>query len=135
LPAESEPLSTFRYILDVNLTSAFVLTQLIARHMLERGGGTVVNVASVLGLVASGQIPQASYAASKGGMVNLTRELAVQWARKGIRVNALWPGWFPTEMTEAVFDDEVGRTWLSRRTPIGRAGEMHELDGALLYLV
>jgi NAD(P)-dependent dehydrogenase (short-subunit alcohol dehydrogenase family) len=133
-PAETEPLSSFRYIVEVNLTSAFALTQLVARGMLARGGGAVVNVASVLGIVASGQIPQASYSASKAGLVNLTRELAVQWARKGIRVNAICPGWFPTEMTASMFDEEAGRTWIRSRTPMGRAGEMHELDGALLYL-
>jgi NAD(P)-dependent dehydrogenase (short-subunit alcohol dehydrogenase family) len=133
-PAETEPLETFRRLIDVNLTAAFELTQLAARHMLARGEGTVVNVASVLGTVASGQIPQASYTASKGGLVNLTRELAVQWARRGIRVNALCPGWFPTEMTDAMFEDEGGLRWIRRNTPMGRAGELHELDGALLFL-
>ena len=134
LPAEDEPSERFREVLAVNLTAAFVLTQLVGRQMLDRGGGVVVNVASVLGLVASGQIPQAGYVASKGGLVNLTRELAAQWARRGIRVNALAPGWFRTEMTEPMFADEGGERWIRRKTPMGRAGELHELDGALLFL-
>jgi NAD(P)-dependent dehydrogenase (short-subunit alcohol dehydrogenase family) len=134
LPAEDEPREQFRDIVAVNLIAAFVLTQAAARPMLERGSGVIVNVASVLGLVASGQIPQASYTASKGGLVNLTRELAVQWARKGIRVNAIAPGWFPTDMTEELFQEESGRAWVRRNTPMGRGGELHELDGALLYL-
>jgi len=106
----------------------------VGRQMLDRGGGVVVNVASVLGLVGSGQIPQAGYVASKGGLVNLTRELAAQWARRGVRVNALAPGWFRTEMTEVLFADEGGQRWIRRKTPMGRAGELHELDGALLFL-
>ncbi len=134
LPAEDEPAERFRKVLAVNLTAAFVLTQLVGRQMLERGSGVVVNVASVLGLVASGQIPQASYVASKGGLVNLTRELAAQWARRGVRVNALAPGWFHTEMTEEMFADEGGRRWIRRNTPMGRRGELHELDGPLLFL-
>ena len=77
----------------------------------------------------------ASYAASKGGLVNLTRELAAQWARRGVRVNALAPGWFRTEMTEGrMFGDERVERWIRSRTPMGRGGDEHELDGALLFL-
>jgi NAD(P)-dependent dehydrogenase (short-subunit alcohol dehydrogenase family) len=130
----NKPSEMFREVLAVNLTAAFVLTQLVGRHMLERGSGVVVNVASVLGLVASGQIPQAGYVASKGGLANLTRELAAQWARRGVRVNALAPAWFHTEMTDVMFADEGGRRWIRRNTPMGRPGELHELDGALLFL-
>jgi NAD(P)-dependent dehydrogenase (short-subunit alcohol dehydrogenase family) len=93
-----------------------------------------VNVASIWGLVGVGQIPEAGYAASKGGLVNLTRELAAQWARKGVRVNTLAPGWFPSEMTAEMFADESSRKWIASRAPMGRAGEPHELDGALLFL-
>ena len=67
-------------------------------------------------------------------MVNLTRELAVQWARRGIRVNAIAPGWFATEMTAELFDDEAGQAWIRRTAPMGRPGALHELDGALLFL-
>jgi NAD(P)-dependent dehydrogenase (short-subunit alcohol dehydrogenase family) len=133
-PAETEAPAHFRYVMDVNLTAAFVLSQLVGRHMLEGHGGSIVNVASVLGMGASGQVPQAGYAASKGGLINLTRELAVQWARSGIRVNALCPGWFPTEMTGEMFEDESGLRWIRRHTPMGRGGRVEELDGALLFL-
>lgn len=133
-PAELESLETWSQIVEVNQTAVFHLSQLCGRAMLERGAGVIVNIASVLGLVASGQIPQASYAASKGAVVNLTRELAVQWARRGIRVNAIAPGWFPSEMTQEMFDDEQGRSFMRRNTPLGRGGELPELDGALLYL-
>src|SRR5581483_5953858 len=95
---------------------------------------SIVNIASVYGLVASGSLPQAAYAASKGGVVNLTRELAAQWAARGVRVNALCPGWFWSEMTEDMLGNDKGRTWVERRTPMRRAGELHELDGALLFL-
>ena len=132
--AEDEPLELWHRILDVNLTATFHLTQLVARSMLAAGSGSVVNVASILGLVASGQIPQASYAASKGAVVNLTRELAVQWARRGVRVNAIAPGWFPSEMTEEMFADEASQRWMNRNTPMGRGGHPDELDGALLFL-
>lgn len=134
LPAEDEPVETFRRIVEVNLVGLFHLSQLVGRHMLAGSGGVMVNVASVLGLVASGQIPQASYTASKAGVVNLTRELGVQWARRGIRVNALAPGWFPTEMTGPMFEDEGGQRFIRRGTPMGRGGEPHELNGALLFL-
>jgi NAD(P)-dependent dehydrogenase (short-subunit alcohol dehydrogenase family) len=135
IPAVDEPVEEFRRVLDINLTATFVLARLAARHMIERGeGGSIVNVASILGLVGAGQIPQASYTASKGGVVNLTRELAAQWARQRVRVNAIAPGWFPTEMTTEMFTDDRSQQWIRRRTPMGRAGESHELDGALLFL-
>jgi NAD(P)-dependent dehydrogenase (short-subunit alcohol dehydrogenase family) len=91
-------------------------------------------VASILGLVGSGQVRQAAYAAAKGGVVNLTRELAAQWARRGVRVNALAPGWFPTEMTDEMFGDERSLRWMQGHTPMGRAGELAELEGPLLFL-
>jgi len=133
-PAEDEALDHWASVIEVNQTAVFHLSQLCGRVMLAQGSGVVVNVASILGLVASGQIPQISYAASKGAVVNMTRELAVQWARRGIRVNAIAPGWFLSEMTAEMFDDEGGRTFIRRNTPMGRPGELAELDGALLYL-
>jgi NAD(P)-dependent dehydrogenase (short-subunit alcohol dehydrogenase family) len=133
-PAVDEKVDDFRRVLQVNLVAPFVITQHAAAAMLTSGGGVIINVASVFGLVGVGQIPQAGYAASKGGIVNLTRELAAQWARSGVRVNALCPGWFPSEMTSELVNDERGRTWIERRTPMGRVGGSQELDGALLFL-
>lgn len=134
IPAEHEDPAYFRQVVDVNLNAVFVLSQLVGRHMIERGSGVIVNVASILGLVASAPIKQASYTASKGAVVNLTRELAVQWARKGVRVNALAPGWFPSEMTTDMFEPGPSQDFLRRNAPMGRGGEIGELDGALLFL-
>jgi NAD(P)-dependent dehydrogenase (short-subunit alcohol dehydrogenase family) len=134
IAAEEEPIDGFRQVIDVNLNSLFLLSQLAGRHMIERRSGVIVNIASVLGMVASAPIKQASYCASKGAVVNLTRELGTQWARKGIRVNALAPGWFRSEMTELMFSDESANQFMTRNCPMARAGEPHELDCALLYL-
>ncbi len=135
---EDETPEEFRSVMAVNVDGLFRLSQLAAKHsMLDRKegpGGVIVNVASVLGHVSSGRLLQASYAASKGAVVNLTRELAVLWARRGVRVNALCPGWFASEMTAPLMGQESGQGFVRQRTPMGRAGHEHELDGALLLL-
>ena len=135
-PAIDEPLEQFTNVIEVNLIAPFALAKSAAKAMLETDtpNGAIVNVASILGLRGIGQIPQAGYAASKGGIVNLTRELGAQWARKGIRVNAIAPGWFESEMTSDMFAEESGHKWVARRAPMGRHGKEGELDGALLYL-
>jgi hypothetical protein len=132
--AESETPERFADVLGVNLTAAFALSQLVGRSMLEAGRGSIVNVVSILGIVSAGQIPFPSYAASKGGLIALTRELAGQWSRRGVRVNALAPGWFESEMTAEMFADEKSMAWVARKAPMGRPGQPHELDGALLFL-
>lgn len=134
-PAESESIDRFEQTMDINVTAPFHLAQLAGRHMLAARSGSIVNIASVLGLAASAPIKEVSYCASKGAVVNLTRQLGCEWGRKGVRVNAIAPGWFPSEMTQAeMFDDEGGQSFIVRNTPMGRAGELAELDGALLYL-
>ncbi|WP_205875641.1 SDR family oxidoreductase [Mycobacterium camsae] len=132
--AEDENLADFQYVMDVNLLGAFRLTQRFGRKMIQRRGGSVVNVASILGLVAAAPNRQAAYCASKGGLISLTRELAVQWARYNVRVNALAPGFFPSELTTELLDDEAGGTYVRRNTPMARAGRAEELCGALLLL-
>jgi hypothetical protein len=135
-PALDESAAHFAATLRVNLVAPFELACECARSMtaFERGG-TIVNVASIWGIVGVGQIPEAGYAASKGGLINLTRELAAQWARKGVRVNALAPGWFHTEMTDGLmFGNERAERWMRQRTPMGRGGHDNELDGALLFV-
>jgi NAD(P)-dependent dehydrogenase (short-subunit alcohol dehydrogenase family) len=134
-PAVDESVERFRQVLEVNLVAPFVLARTAARNMLEReAGGSIINIASIFGLVGVGRIPQAAYAASKGGLVNLTRELSGQWSRSGIRVNAIAPGFFESEMTEQILGDDRGRGWVARNTPMNRHGLPHELDGALLFL-
>lgn len=134
IAAEDEPLNEFRQVMAVNLESVFVLSQLVGRKMIDAGQGSIINIASVLGLLASGKIPQASYVASKAGVVNLTRELAAQWSSRGVRVNAIAPGWFPSEMTSEMFSSQRGIDWIGRHTPIGRPGQLSELDGPTLLL-
>jgi NAD(P)-dependent dehydrogenase (short-subunit alcohol dehydrogenase family) len=132
---EDEPYDEWRRVMAINVDGAFLLAQRCAKAwMLPNQNGVIVNVASMLGIVSSGQLPQASYAASKGALVNLTRELACLWARKGIRVNALCPGFFASELTNDLIDDAGGAKWLQSKTPMGRVGAEGELDGALLFL-
>jgi NAD(P)-dependent dehydrogenase (short-subunit alcohol dehydrogenase family) len=134
-PALDEDAQRFREVLEVNLVAPFLLARAAARDMLAREtGGSIINIASIFGLVGSRSIPQAPYTASKGGLVNLTRELSAQWAVHGIRVNAIAPGFFPSELTTRLLGDERGRNWIARNTPMGRPGAPHELDGALLFL-
>ncbi|MCW2601116.1 MAG: short-chain dehydrogenase/reductase [Frankiales bacterium] len=132
--AEDETTEAFRRVVEVNLVATYTLSRLAGIEMLKAGSGTMVNVASMVGLVGLGRMPQASYAASKAGVVNLTRELAAQWARRGVRVNALAPGFFPSEMTEELFGSDTGLAWVEKMTPMGRGGRPDELDGALLFL-
>jgi NAD(P)-dependent dehydrogenase (short-subunit alcohol dehydrogenase family) len=135
-PARSvvEPMDDFRGVIELNLMAVFELSRLAARHMIERGSGSIINIASILGLVASTPIPNASYAASKGGVINLTRELGCQWARRGVRVNAIAPGFFPSEASGTLEAGMPGTEYIVANTPVGRPGREHELDGVLLYL-
>jgi NAD(P)-dependent dehydrogenase (short-subunit alcohol dehydrogenase family) len=133
-PAENADIDVFRQVVDVNLNACFLLSAVAAQDMMTRQRGSIINVASVHGLVASAPNLQPAYAASKAGLVNLSRDLAVQWAKSGIRVNALCPGYFETELTQVMFDDESMTGWINRNTAMRRGGEIHELDGAALFL-
>lgn len=133
--AADESLDRFRTTMEINVTAPFHLSQLVARSMLDAGRGSIVNIASVLGMVAASPVKEVSYCTSKGAVVNMTRQLGCEWGRRGVRVNAIAPGWFPSEMTQAdMFDNDAGHTFVVRTTPMGRAGELRELDGALLFL-
>lgn len=135
VPAEDQSADDFKRMLDVNLVAPFVLSQQVVGQSPEREHGIViVNVASILGMVGIGKIPNAAYAASKGGLITMTRELAAQWARRDVRVNALAPGWFASEATTDLFSTQTGQAWLRRSTPMGRGGQPSELDGALLFM-
>ena len=131
---QDEELDDFRTTMEVNVTALWHLSKLAAPAMIERGGGSIVNIASMLGHVGSTPVKQAGYCASKGAVVNLTREMALQWARKGVRVNALCPGWFPSEMTDGMESDPGSQQFIAANSPIPRMGELRELDGALLLL-
>ncbi len=133
-PPETEPIESWRQVMSVNLDGLFQLTQHCATRWMLANGGVVVNVSSMLGHISSGRLTQASYAASKGAVVNLSRELACLWARRNIRVNALCPGFFDTELTHELVEAEAGQKYLKQRTPLGRTGRTEELDGALLFL-
>jgi NAD(P)-dependent dehydrogenase (short-subunit alcohol dehydrogenase family) len=134
VPATRETLDEFQWVLNVNLVAPFALAQAAVAAMRANGGGSIVNISSVIAAVSEPSIPEASYAASKGGLVSMTRELAVQWARYGVRVNALAPGWFPTEMTEELTGHEERSARFTSRIPLGRFGDLEELDGPLLLL-
>ena len=133
-PAEDANVEAFRQVMDINLNACFLLSGLVAQDMMTRGSGSIINIASVHGIVASAPNLQPAYAASKAGLVNLSRDLGVQWARHGIRVNALCPGYFETELTQVMFDDESMTNWINRNTAMRRGGQIHELDGAALFL-
>ena len=124
----------FQRVLGVNLIGVFELSVRFAAHLRETGtGGAIVNVASIFGLRASTLTPGAGYVASKAGLIGLTQELAVQWSRYGIRVNALAPGFFPSEMTVDVLEEGAPtRLLVDVRTPMGRPGRLDELEGPLL---
>lgn len=130
---EHESLDDFESVVQLNLTALWHLCKLARDPLIADGGGSIVNVASMLGHVGSTPVKQASYCATKGAVVNLTRELALQFARKNVRVNALCPGWFPSEMTEGMAADDA-QAFITANGPMPRMGESHELDGALLLL-
>lgn len=135
-PALKTTTESFARVLDLNLTAPFALSCLVANRMRANGGGSIVNVASVMGLRSIGEIPDAAYVASKAGTIGLTRELASQWGRYGIRVNAVAPGFFASEMTAELGDDpEAFPQFLLARTPLGRGGRPGELDEAVLFLL
>jgi NAD(P)-dependent dehydrogenase (short-subunit alcohol dehydrogenase family) len=132
--AEDEKLDAIRGTLELNLVAPFVLAQGVYPHMAAAGRGAIINVSSIGGQVGIPGIPQASYAAAKLGLSGLTRELAVQWARNGIRVNTIAPGFFRSEMTDSLYTDERSTTWLHRNTPLPYDGAVDDFTGAVLWL-
>ena len=131
---EQESLERFREVMEVNTTAVWHLAKLCGEHMVPARSGVIVNVASILGKVGSTPIKQANYCASKSAVLGLSRELALQWARKGVRVNSLCPGWFPSEMTAGMESDEGSQRLIAQNSPMPRMGYEHELDGALLFM-
>jgi NAD(P)-dependent dehydrogenase (short-subunit alcohol dehydrogenase family) len=133
-PAADEPLDAIETTLRLNLVAPYLLCQQVFPHMVELGRGAIVNVSSVSGIVGIQGIPQASYAASKLGLSGLTSDLAVQWARHSIRVNTLAAGFFQSELTAPMYDDERVTEWLRRNTPLPYHGETRDFVGMVLCL-
>ena len=130
--AEDFPLDEWSRTLEVNLTSVFKLCQLAGRHMLPKGRGKIVNIASMLSF--SGGITVTAYAASKGGVAQITKALANEWAGRGVNVNAIAPGYFDTPLAAGVKNDPVRNRQILDRLPAGRWGEPADLKGAVVFL-
>jgi NAD(P)-dependent dehydrogenase (short-subunit alcohol dehydrogenase family) len=122
----------WRRVVDLNLTSAASLCRAAGEHLKADGGGKVINMVSVLADV--GVRNNSAYVASKHGLLGFTRALALEWARQGVQVNALGPGFIKTEMTRHVWEDERANAWIMKRTPIGRWGSADDLVGAAVFL-
>jgi NAD(P)-dependent dehydrogenase (short-subunit alcohol dehydrogenase family) len=133
-PAERESRDAITQTLELNLVAPFRVCQEVFPHMVAVGRGTIVNISSISGHVGVPGIPQASYAASKTGLSGLTAELAIQWAPHSIRVNTIAPGFFRSEITASLYDDERGRAWLRRNTPLPYEGTVEDFIGAVLWL-
>ena len=131
---EDMPLEGWQKVVDVNLTGVFLFSQAAGRVMIERGGGSIVNIASVAGLHGAPPefVQTVVYHATKGGVISFTRDLAWKWAQHGIRVNAIAPGWFPSDMANIVID--LAGEELLRRVPLRRFGGPEDLKGPVVFL-
>jgi NAD(P)-dependent dehydrogenase (short-subunit alcohol dehydrogenase family) len=130
---EDLPLEKWQKVIDINLTGAFLFSQAAARDMLKRQWGRIINIASIAGMHASVQGPHyAAYAATKAGLIGLTRELAVSWARKGIRVNAIAPGFFHSRLADGAI--AMNEASIKASSPIPRVGDAGELKGVAVFL-
>ncbi|MBM7069753.1 SDR family oxidoreductase [Actibacterium sp. 188UL27-1] len=129
---ENFPADAFEKLLQTNVASVFHVGQAVARHMIGRGQGKVINIASVQAALARPSI--APYTATKGAVANLTKGMATDWAKHGLQCNAIAPGYFDTPLNKALVDDPEFTTWLEKRTPAGRWGKVDELVGACVFL-
>jgi len=131
-PLEDFDPADFERLMRTNVTTVFNVGQAVARHMIERGAGRIINICSVQSALARPAI--APYTASKGAVANLTKGMATDWARHGLQVNGLAPGYFETELNAALVADPEFSAWLAKRTPAGRWGKVQELVGAAIFL-
>ena len=133
-PAEEFLEAEWDKIINVNLKGVFLCSQIVARHMIERGGGgKIINIASIMGGVALP--PRSAYCASKGGVIALTRDLAAEWAKYNINVNAISPGWMAgTEITKSYFSQEDVRRFLLERIPLNRFGTVEDIANLVVFL-
>lgn len=131
-PLEDFPAEAFERLLQTNIASVFHVGQAVARHMIARGRGAIINIASVQTALARPGI--APYTTTKGAVGNLTKGMATDWARHGLRCNAIAPGYFDTPLNAALVADAEFSGWLEKRTPAGRWGRVEELQGACVFL-
>ena len=131
-PLEEFPPEDFQRLMTTNVTSVFLVAQACARHMIKRGRGKIINIASIQTALARPTI--APYTASKGAVANLTKGMATDWAPKGLNANAIAPGYFDTPLNAALVADSDFTAWISKRTPAGRWGQLPELQGAAIFL-
>ncbi|MGY3449668.1 SDR family oxidoreductase [Bradyrhizobium sp. USDA 4353] len=131
-PLEDFPEEAFQRLLQTNIASVFNVGQACARHMIARRAGKIINIASVQTSLARPSI--APYTATKGAVGNLTKGMATDWARHGLQVNAIAPGYFDTPLNAALVADSAFSAWLEKRTPAGRWGKVEELVGACIFL-
>lgn len=131
-PLEDFPADRWEQLLKTNISSVFYVGQAAARHMIARGRGKIINIASVQSELARPGI--APYTATKGAVKNLTRGMCADWARHGLQINAIAPGYFKTPLNQALVDSVAFSSWLEQRTPAGRWGDVEELVGAAIFL-
>jgi gluconate 5-dehydrogenase len=131
-PLQDFEYDTWREVMSTNVDSVFLVSQAVARHMIPRGRGKIINIASLQSEAARPGI--APYTASKGAVKNLTKGMCGDWAQFGLQINAIGPGYFDTPMNKALVDDPVFDAWLRKRTPSGRWGKVEELQGAAVFL-
>jgi len=131
-PLQDFQLETWRELMSVNVDSVFIVSQAVARRMIARRSGKIINIASLQSEAARPGI--APYTASKGAIKNLTKGMCADWAQYGIQINAIGPGYFDTPMNRALIEDPVFDAWLRKRTPAGRWGRVEELQGAAIFL-
>jgi gluconate 5-dehydrogenase len=131
-PLEDFPADAFERLLQTNVASVFHVGQAVARHMIRRGRGKIINIASVQTALARPGI--APYTATKGAVGNLTKGMATDWAKHGLQCNAIAPGYFDTPLNAALVADPAFSGWLEKRTPAGRWGKVEELVGACVFL-
>jgi len=131
-PLEDYQVETWRELMRTNLDSVFFVSQAVARAMIPRGQGKIINIASLQSEAARYSI--APYTAAKGAVKNLTKGMCTDWARHGLQINAIGPGYFATPLNQALIDDPEFDAWLKKRTPAGRWGRVEELQGACIFL-
>lgn len=131
-PLEEFPEDKWQLLLQTNISSVFYAGQSVAKHMIKRGRGKIINIASVQSELARPSI--APYTATKGAVRNLTRGMCTDWAKYGLQINAIAPGYFKTPLNQALIDNPEFSGWLEKRTPAGRWGNVEELVGAAVFL-